>query len=218
MSGDKVFDYSGQSNHGTITGVTAQGLTSGWQADAHGGALCFDYSNDYVALASAIAAGPAMTYIVWLRSTATGDRPLLGASGSTTYIGFFYGNSGSIYCGYPGGQVNWQYSSTLSLALRMFALTKSGSTLELYHNGESLGLKTLTGLTDVARIGFGQSTPFSGLIFSVLIYNRALTVGEIASLYAAPYCMFESLLWPLGSGAAPPTPPSGFTPRIAMIM
>lgn len=47
-SGNKVYDLSGNNNHGTLSGFSdPPTATSGWCAGPHGGALRFDGSDDY---------------------------------------------------------------------------------------------------------------------------------------------------------------------------
>lgn len=72
-----------------------------------------------------------------------------------------------------------------------------GSNIHLYINGIDNAQTAHTGAftTAVNSLYFGCSrsgaTIFDGLIDNVLIYNRALTAGEIAKLYREPFCMFE---------------------------
>jgi hypothetical protein len=213
MSGNKVFDYSGQNNHGTITGVAAETATSGWNAGPQGNVMAFDGSNDCVVLASTISAAYEMTYIAWVRKLAN-TVSVMGASGTYKYIAHFFTDA-NLYCGNgSSGQVYWPFSGFDS-TWRMIALTKRGSTLEMYYDSISQGTRSQAALTDVAYLAFGQTNYFNGSISSIFIYNRALSAAEIAYLTAFPYCMFESA-FQLEWGIVEP-PPSAFTPRIVMI-
>lgn len=173
-------DDSGSGNHGTAAG----GVSFGTDGKLNSAAL-FDGSSGTVNLSTAISAGTNMTYSAWVNANDVSDSPVLGTSGTVCYLLLFSGGS-QLYAGACTGieQVWWPITGSQFLKQwNHLAISKTGSTLELYINGVSQGTRTLSQLTPVSNIGFGQSEYFNGSIDEVAIWGRALSATEIQQLY-----------------------------------
>jgi len=232
-SGDKVFDYSGQSNHGTITNVAAQSATSGWNAAPRGGTHIFDGSNDYITIPSLISVPGDFSVLFWMmnnNTTSFDDIFYFSDNVSKLCEGVIYGSATPKYFYVRDASNNLAQAPT-NISVRdglyhfcVYTFIRSTTIGQSYT--DSIAGVPFTGhlmpLTFAAATNFiakqVNGAQFKGGISSLFIFNRALSTSEIAYLYAFPYCMFDyqyPIYWGIG---APPPPPSGFTPRITIIM
>ncbi|ADB17731.1 autotransporter-associated beta strand repeat protein [Pirellula staleyi DSM 6068] len=106
-----------------------------------------------------------------------------------------------------GGNVN--LNSTESLAVGQWhhvAVTKDGSTISLYINGNLSASTTLPGVpvVDASPLTIGKAATihqdFPGRIDEVALYGSALTRAQIASLYAAGAPVYANGLTKTGAG------------------
>ncbi|TXH00473.1 MAG: LamG domain-containing protein [Candidatus Moraniibacteriota bacterium] len=198
-SGTSATDSSTNGNTGTLT----NGPT--WTTGQIGGAVDFDGSNDYVTVAdnTTLDITQTITLSTWAKFddfssphlfapakyVTTGNQRSyrLYTDSGTTQLNFSLSSDGT-----SGNTTTLSYStSNLSTGIWTHIVgTYDGSTMRLYVNGTQVNSTTRSGniyaSTAPLIIGADEngSTYFhNGQIDEVRLYNRALSVDEVASLY-----------------------------------
>lgn len=189
-SGTTTADTSGGTNVGTLSGAT-------WTAQGKfGGALSFDGVNDTVTVADAnvLDLTNAMTLSAWVFPTAQNSWATVmmkeGASSTLAYALYSSENvarpSGWIRTGSQDRTAAGSGALPLNTWTHL-AMTYDGANLRVYVNGAQVATQSVTGSVGVSalplRIG-GNSVwgeYFTGRIDEAHVYNRALTVTEIAA-------------------------------------
>ena len=204
-TGNRVFDYSGNGNQGTLTNIDQ---TTDWVAGRDGWALEFDGTNEHIEINSIwdsfpIADTP-FTITAWFNTTdVTTQQEIvdIGAGQSATIQGF------RILVGFPSGgatgqllgsSTRWSSSTTTTLSNNTWyflAFTYDATTRRLYLNGVEEDFDT-DGDWEIhtnAKIGLedSNSADFVGLISDVRIFKRALPAEEVLSLFVNQYAMFN---------------------------
>lgn len=217
-SGSKVHDYSGQGNMGTLTNINDPPIsTSGWSAGLHGGAITFDGSDDYLEVTRSTSIEPArLTLLAWVYFLGMPENSgVIFDKANTSHADPYYdyhlrsdAAGASITFAIPIGAYTTADALTITgLSLlnktSFISATYDQTTMRLYLNGIEIGNKVNTGTityhnTNLIIGSFRNLTTgnFSGLIYSTMIYDRALSANEIAYLYAFPYCMFDEPIHP----------------------
>jgi hypothetical protein len=216
MTGETVFDLSGNGNNGTLENGVAWG----------NGRLKFDGVDDYVLDSGFNINFSSFSFGAWVKfdddyrqpvivggdGSGSGDRPIdifLGTGSARTIFvdtridsaDYSQSNSGVIPTLGQWYHIVGVYDGEMSIYIN--GVLKAGQTGGNGTNGADG--------TDGLKIGEGTNlygwgnTFFNGSIDSVRIYNRALPAEEVTWLYREPYAMFEpsfnpALLYP----AAPP--------------
>ena len=200
---DKASDSSGYGNTGTLTNFALSGSTSNYISGSQakrGCALNFDGTNDYVTTGAYVvsASTDPISYNIWFKRSAD-------CSNYNVLIGHGRGNGAGgpfLMCGYPGRTneisaytVNtYIHSGVTTEANRwyMATLTFDGSTQRLYVNGayttSSSGVANdvnSNAFTSGGVWGTAQTYFYQGAIDEARVYNRALSAGEVQSLYNA---------------------------------
>ncbi|MCP4255897.1 MAG: LamG domain-containing protein, partial [Planctomycetes bacterium] len=222
-SGDTAFDLSASGNDGTIRNADSGGLGAGgsaWVNDPERGmVLSFNGDDSTGTVVSTDLIIPAMTmdndfsWAFWAfqhADQATNNDTILGNRNGGTqsplqFIKFtptrfeFYNNDGSYseginYDAVPGGV--WVHH----------VITKDGTELTYYRNGEESGTNTISKTIDENPFGFGGDGPNSaelwqGYLSDVRLYTRALSAGEVLGIMQG-----AGGLWPFASA---PTPADG---------
>jgi fibronectin type 3 domain-containing protein len=188
-SGTATGDATPNGNNGTLT----NGPT--WTIGKHGRALLFDGVNDYVSVpdSSSLDLTNAMTLEAWALPTALGStwRPaVFKVNGSDMSYSLYPARDTNV----PNAQVfvggEQLVNGTSAIPINQWshvAATYDGLNIRLYVNGTLVGTKALTGAIQVSNgvLQIGGDTVFGewfqGRLDDVLIYNRALSAGEIAS-------------------------------------
>jgi hypothetical protein len=203
-SGQTATDSSASSNNGTLgTSAGADSADPNWVCS--GTALDFDGSNDEVQLSSVpVGNRTAYTINAWIKmSPDSGDKRTIYGEGNTAQTEYFYlqveqgGNSVTYYSENFGASNYAQMTGTSNVeddTWHMVTLVQRSKTdHELYVDGISEDTSAQNSGTvsfNTASIGYLRTDwvadPFLGTIDDVRIYDYALTVGEIASLYASP--------------------------------
>lgn len=203
-SGGTAYDYSGNSNHGTIYGAS-------WTAaGALGNALEFDGDYDYVTIpnnSSQQITTNQITVSAWINLYADvgNDQARIICKQETVRNAWGLEIFGENYGSSTGNQINfhdtdgstasYNYLNTTDLNLNQLyhvLVTDDAGTITMYINGlgapsSSSGYGIPSSIDAPIIIG-ATNTPdrffFNGVIDEVLIYNRVLSQGEISALYA----------------------------------
>ena len=190
-------DLSGNNNSGSL--VNGPTFNS-----SNGGSIVFDGSNDYVEI-SPVNASSQFTLNFWVKCIQT------GSVGNTTFSGIinkFNGianqrnrfllesNFRRFYFQPIIGSVSYDINSNLFSSIQnqisMCSLTYNGSLVTFYLNANNVGSSSLSGILDSSTskptIGRGADSAdyyFNGNIYTIQIYNRALSATEILQSYNA---------------------------------
>lgn len=205
MSGNTVYDRSGARNNGTLTNSPTRTIGPAGQA------LNFDGSNDYVPMSST-ATADIFTYTAWVKWTTGTNGTVIG----TTSGGIQWrviNSSGMGYLNLLAAGVIEIGSSRAIISPGVWthvALTNDASgNYMFYVNGVDAGGSGTNAYNYSnerpvigARYYDTGSEHFTGAIDEVRIYNRALSVSEIKSLYdaSAPDKGNSSASQPQGTG------------------
>lgn len=223
-SGDKVFDCSKLSNHGTINGVAAQSSISGWDGGPDGPVILFDGSNDYIRME--------------LNKTIMGNKPTIVFGfrpiGVQAGIGMMQvANSLSsatpwiLVQGAASSSLRWCIDGGTKITQALndnrwynIAAKYDGTTWRAYKNGVADGIYVGalgSNAGSYTWLGNGYSGCFKCQMAYYFVYNRDLSDIEIALLNIFPYCMFDnSFRFEWGVAEAEP-PGSNFIPRIIIM-
>jgi hypothetical protein len=211
--GNKIYDCSGQNNHGILTNMADPPTTSsGWGSGEQGNALFFSSSTDYVDLTGlSIPSSIDKTFIFWIKPTDLGgSRFLLDSVTGRLVLALRDASNPSTICFYDG---SWRASGVAAVVgvEQMVAFVFQGTTGRIYKNGLQIGSdlsysqKAIGNQVWLGRNPAGAND-YIGSMSSVFCYTRALSAQEIAYLYAFPYCMFEEVAfpaWMVPAGAPP---------------
>jgi len=212
--GPKIYDISGNCNHGTFYGDTK------WVPGKFGSCLSFDGDGDYVGVndAPSLKITKDLTLSIWIcpKSVSYVAYAVLvskWAAGGAGYSYFFALNDDEIQLRISGtgsDYNNKKQTVATNLVIdrwyHIIAVYYAGEQdIKIYVNGINQST-TVTGTipssifnsTTIVRIG-GWTTnyDFNGSIDHVMIFNRALTAGEIQKLYEEPFCLFQPVQIPL---------------------
>ena len=189
-------DLSGQGNNGTlVNGV-------GYNSD-NGGSLVFDGVNDRGTFTTPITSTSNQTYEIWTNAVASASSAdefayiLHNNSVSSTtgdsYLTIGIKQTQQYYAALNGAYATMSSEVTASnLNIVQITLTWDGATQKMYMNGD---LKDLEALSTTPQ-NFSTTTSFGdyasstyrmiqGNIYSIKIYNRALSATEIQQNYNA---------------------------------
>ena len=199
MTGETVFDLSGNNNNGTLENGVAWGS----------GGLDFDGVDDYVDTTSLnIAVGETITLEFWgkphhLRTG--GDIGLMVGSAYGFGVDATFDSTFIMKAGV--GNYYGTTDAVLDDIRYHFIAVVSSTSTTVYLNGRNHITHAVGHSGGTVLIGKRDTNVqyFNGSIDSVRIYNRALSAEEIAWLYREPYAMFEPAFNPaLLYSAAPP--------------
>lgn len=183
------FDKSGFSNNGTLTnGPTFTG--------SNGGSIVFDGSDDYVSIpynASSFNLGTGdFTFNIWYNNNGGGDFQRLFTIGAFSTAGNFQferGGGNRVVVHVNGSFVIYNTTNT-SGNWYNFTVTRTSGVVNVYNNTVNIGSSTQSGNinnTDSIQIGRDSvyGVYFNGRIPLIHLYNKSLTVQEIAQNYNA---------------------------------
>ncbi len=188
MSGTTAYDRSGAGNTGTLTNGPTKTLGKVGQA------LSFDGSNDYVDIANVSYTGT-FTFSTWFYTS------------NNSQTGIIFGEDGGSVAGGPkigmtGGNMFVRVNNTggdssvpvptASQWHFMVVTRNSSSKVDLYIDGGTAirlnGDAAQTDVYDLDKFGCNGGTPdqcFTGKLDEFRVYNRALSAGDVQSLYVA---------------------------------
>lgn len=191
ISGTTAYDRSGSGNNGTLANgpVAIQGKI--------GQALDFDGTNDYVSTADySYSNAQAFTMSVWFRADTVSGNQVIFSKETYEYnlrltgsaLAFSYWDTGA------NDEIGLYYSNVVANKWYLVNITYNGSgTAYMYVDGVRVSSDTnivnaFQNKAEALRIGGGyhiSGSPgyLNGKIDEMRIYNRALSEGEIQSLY-----------------------------------
>jgi hypothetical protein len=195
-SGDKAYDFSGNSNIGDLTDMDTVGSsTSGWQnlssCKAGPSCLMFDGTNDYVDVGDSSDLEPSsgFTISLWLKTTQTGSAIILEKDGDSGYsVQRESNNALKMNVGGAGTEIessssyndgNWHHVVFVYRGVNDGSVYVDGvvDTSVSTPGTPSYGANSLV---IGSRSG---SSGFNGAIDEVMIFDRPFTTDEVASLY-----------------------------------
>ena len=190
-SGTAWTDLSGNSRNGTLTGGPTY-------TSADGGAIVFDGTNDFVQCTGSITA-TAATFVSWIRRNGAQDDfdgIIYSRSANATGISF-YGTTNKISYTWNNAVDTYSWDSGLTipdLTWCMIAVSVTSTSATAYLC-QSSGITSATNTvnhtsTTLDDIKIGQDELagfrfFNGRIATAMIYDRALSAGEITQNFNA---------------------------------
>ena len=214
-----TYDLSGNGNHGTLV------------ADTHsvpgkfGNALDFDGTGDYVNCGDVTTFDglTEMSFVVWYNQAAqgSGSRTILISKDETFEVRIRADNLNVYALMINNEQVRFvtSVSNGVWTQVVMTWIGGGADSRSIYENGvwkeTKAGTKSSIDNTAFSMTFGGRTTsyPYNGQIDHAIIYNRALSAGEVASLYAEPFQMFHREPIELWAGATSGgAPPAGVAP------
>lgn len=198
-AGNKVFDRSGNGNHGFYNGTSSQT----WMDGKIGGALRFDGVDDFVEAPTIdISSWSGITVSAWVswKSIVNDEHTIVGNSHSADPGFNFYLEPDCTNCieSYirtePDTLIGGEFND-LNLTDDVWShvvMTYDLSTMKAYLNTQVSGITFSGGIIDQSvpylPIGIGRNPDtedkyFQGLIDEVRIYDRALSADEVKRLY-----------------------------------
>lgn len=193
--GNKLYDWSGFRNHGTINGAT-------WGAEGNGPVLSFD-GDDIITLASQVSiTSIRYTIIFWCNNLAN-NKLLIGRTGDTnSYAGYFFNgiihhkcnNAGLNFVGSTHGLGN-TFSAIHCWAIRR---NGNGNDVDFFLAGNRITTDIIVGTLPnnsftPDKIGCrGDNTfCFSGSLERVLMFNDSLSDHAIKDVCLNPYAQYS---------------------------
>lgn len=203
------YTFNGNANDvaGTAQNGTLMGNATTVNDAIRGQVLSLDGSNDYISLSahtSTFATYSQGTFATWIKTTATGDRTIFDIGDGATQQNFvsFYLNNGQLSFSVVDGNVSVLETHSTALVndgnWHHVAVTVSSSGNQLYIDGVAAARTFVVGsastnkfITDLnsktaTHIGAYDNGDingeFLGLMDDFRIYNRVITVAEIATL------------------------------------
>ena len=201
----KIGRDTAKGNHGLLTNFAAT-ITSGWIPTGRGMALICDGINDYLDCGIGEDLNPtqALTVLAWFSTTNSATKGLFSNIGVNPYPGYVlgtgFGDGGGASAGVlsfytKGGGWKSALQRVDSGAVICGAATNDSTNTNFYINGALVRTVAQGGSTSNSGkkyIGqFLNDRYFSGTIFSVLVYNRALSPDRVRWLYHEPYAMIR---------------------------
>jgi Concanavalin A-like lectin/glucanases superfamily len=207
-TGPRLYDRSGRSNHGTLTNmVPASDWVTAKVRNTGGRVLDFDGTNDYVGVPDSpnLRITGSITVACWFRRNATQqNRGLIGkydvpsnqrawALGTQNSIG----GAGLFFTTQPTGaafDTNQQAIYTTDIGNgwnHAIGRLVAGSPCEIWLNGALVATAAAatnaifanTTALEIGRYNQSAANAFAGQIAEACIWNRAITPGEIRTLY-----------------------------------
>ncbi len=191
--GTVACDSSGNGNHGTLVNGPV------WTTGVTGSALSFDGVNDYVKANSGARTGP-FSVSLWVRAYKTNQAEWSGifASADSPAVNTFQidiGGTSSLGC---DGQYRFygqdQTGQNISLCFgpyttdwQFLTATFDGTAIRVYVNGvlKASASPSFAGSIQLLKVGANRGTNlfFSGVVDEVRVYNGALSITDIQSIY-----------------------------------
>ena len=215
-AGNKVYDWSGRNNHGTMRDMSPD---TGWINSQFGKVLNFDGSNDLVDMGTSadfdfITTGDKFSLEVWVYPkgvTSDVDAWFIakGRPTSSTFSAYsvgYFESSGTAWRNrirYWGSMVNTPGDEfTLNTWHHVVGVFELGGNAYYYRNGKLLRTQDISaqgvvdttgglfGLGAIPRTTTAIHEPFEGYMAKAAVYSKSLTRDEIGRLYSDPFWEF----------------------------
>jgi hypothetical protein len=174
-------------------------------SSVNGGGLTFDGSNDYSENTRIFIPFNSLTFSIWVYKTVAFESAYkkIFAIGDNTNVSIYMsqGSGPQIYFGIGTtlGQNGPSFSGTLAAnTWHHLVGTWNGSVVRLYINGKLIGTTNFAGTwpggyrNSPLRVGWAYGGEyFNGTIRDFLIFDRALDITEIQSLYTNPTSIYN---------------------------
>ena len=156
----------------------------------------FDNANDYISTStiSELNAPSAWSFACWFRyqGTPSESSHVMASAGSSSSNRFYIQltSTSNIRFGNDSVFDNISISTVNNTTWYHLALVQSGTSAEIYLNGNSQGTATVnspnTGWGTSFRIGqyFGSGFPWSGYLDEVAIFDSAITSSDVINIYS----------------------------------
>jgi len=212
-TGDKLFDLSGNGNHGTNNGAD-------WAPDG----LDFVAANDdYISMSDSSTldiTGALTLLLIYKSSVLPGDdagliskssdvQKYFGSTAQKVYeigilnnIIYFSISSGTVQCNVNGDCSAWSEDGNTHRIIATWDGTTDANGMKIYVDGvlSYQGTSTITSIQTITSEfdigGYGQTWNHNGNIASAKVYNRALSPSEVAYINREPYAMFQQPISP----------------------
>ncbi|MCK5017481.1 MAG: LamG domain-containing protein, partial [Candidatus Peribacteraceae bacterium] len=197
ISNDKIWDYSGENNHGTTYPTATLGQDK-WVTGQIGNALSFDGSNDYINCGNDLShnfSSESFTLEAWIKPDETStERYIIEKRKEGSFVGISIDSSDNprFYFRDEASVSNAIKSSNtyIDTFVHIVATRDYGNAFHLYVDGNEVG----SGVADTYGLMFGEEELFigsadgvsnfaNGIIDDVRIYGRALTGAEVNDSY-----------------------------------
>jgi hypothetical protein len=189
-SGTAWTDLSGNSRNGTLTGGPTY-------TSADGGAIVFDGSDDFVQCSGSLTV-TAATFVIWLRRNGPQDSfdGIMYSRGTNITGISFFGTTNKISYTWNSAVDTYTWDSGLTipdLTWCMIAVSVTSTSATAYlcqssgiTSATNIVSHTSTVLDDIKLAQDDQGARFfNGRIATAMIYNRALSAGEITQNFNA---------------------------------
>ena len=177
-TGTTAYD-SGGTDDAPIIGAT-------WALGKIGSALSFDGNNDYVDIADINLTGN-WTVSFWVKcmSLPGATNMVMGNHDDTSNFFCMLDGFNARFRNSSGADALWTTDTGFYNRWRFVTLVATTSTVELYFDGISQGVRSVSPTFKLYRIGTGHSTrtyDFNGLIDDFRLFNQVLTPQQIGNL------------------------------------
>ena len=228
VTGGTLKDVSGNGNDGALTNMDA---ATDWVATSKGLALDFDGVNDYVDCGSdsKFELTESFSLECWAKTKGVSNVRTIAGNIDTTSDNCNYRialtNSNSLAVGQftsAGSFKNVSIAGPLNNTWNHYVLTWDNASLTIYLNtaSSSANYSGLTPDTNFTKFYVGRFTSgvgtandfWNGQLFSVRVYDRALSPSEIKQLYLNPSAPFLRKQQTVGISTAAVAPSANFNP------
>ena len=204
-TGDKIIDSSRKGNHGTLTNMDP---ATDWVEGKNGFALDFDGSDDHVLIPGAVITAAPLTLMCWFNVVdITSAHCLISIANNGTDNQYFELIAFGAVGGDPlrmdtrsGGLTVADASIPFSANTWHFAAgtVDEAGNIAVYldggNRGTNTGARTPTSLNSTSigsLVRLSQQNFTTGRISNAMIYNRALSEGEVLMLFRHHYADFR---------------------------
>jgi hypothetical protein len=204
----RSYSGSGNTSFGLVGGIGGTLVNGVGYTSTNGGSFIFDGSNDYIdvpdGFTSMFKNNDNWTISFWLKKTIVGSTVILSGGSNVGFFDLFLeiNNDFIFYVAGRGASGSWLQNSNVSSVLGYsmtgkiinICFTKNNTTgycfvdsVNIPLSAVGLGLGNMPNIDDRIFIGTFKNSQayFSGNLYQIHIYNRALTAKEIKQNYNA---------------------------------
>lgn len=216
--GTLVNDVTGKNSPATLTttGIKSwwTSISTGVPGGLYGPAVQFGSGNFlHASLASTLSLGTTHTIIAWVWSASLSSAPFnfgpLMGNNSDDFAFYLAGSSTNQFGYADANNASVSYTGVNLLQVwNQIAAVRSGASVSLYANGQLVQTGSLGEniASNVTGFGYRSNGGYQGneLVDNLIFSNRALTAGEIATLYTKPFWWMKPPRKKVTYGLSPP--------------